>query len=51
MKMEKQQNKQSALLLVRALQQAVAVWREGGYKGGTSDTTRRLLENNVIIYG
>lgn len=36
--------KQSALPLVRALQQAVAAWREGGYKEGTSGTTRRLLE-------
>jgi type III restriction enzyme len=35
---------QSALPLVRALQQAVAAWREGGYKEGTSETTRRLLE-------
>lgn len=36
--------KQSALPLVRALQQAVAAWRDGGYKERTSETTRRLLE-------
>ena len=43
--MEKQQNKQqSPLPLVRALQQSVAAWRDGGYKEGTSETTRRLLE-------
>ncbi len=37
-------SQQSALPLVRALQQAVAAWRKGGYKEGTSETTRRLLE-------
>lgn len=43
--MEKQSTKQQSVLpLVRALQQAVAAWREGGYKEGTSETTRRLLE-------
>lgn len=39
-----QNNKQSPLPFVRPLQQAVAAWREGGYKEGTSETTRRLLE-------
>ncbi len=34
----------SPLPLVRALKPAVAAWREGGYKEGTSETTRRLLE-------
>ena len=34
----------SNLPLVRALQPAVSAWREGGYKEGTSETTRRLLE-------
>ena len=43
-KMQKEVKQQSALPLVRALQQAVAAWREGGYKEGTSETTRRLLE-------
>lgn len=38
------QVRQSNPPLVRALQQAVAAWREGGYKEGTSETTRRLLE-------
>jgi len=42
--MTKNDIKQSSLPLVRALQQAVAAWREGGYKEGTSKTTRRLLE-------
>ncbi|MCD5382033.1 MAG: hypothetical protein LR017_01810, partial [Candidatus Pacebacteria bacterium] len=42
--MQKEVKRQSALPLVRALQQAVAAWREGGYKEGTSETTRRLLE-------
>jgi type III restriction enzyme len=36
--------KQPSLPLVRALQPAVATWRERGYKEGTSETTRRLLE-------
>jgi len=36
--------KQSSLTLVRALQPAVMAWRDGGYKEGTSETTRRLLE-------
>ncbi len=36
--------KKSNLPLVCALQPAVAAWREGGYKEGTSKTTRRLLE-------
>ncbi|MEW5805174.1 MAG: DEAD/DEAH box helicase family protein [Patescibacteria group bacterium] len=40
----KEAKQQSALPLVRALQQAVAAWCEGGYKEGTSETTRRLLE-------
>ena len=35
---------QSLLPLVRALQPAVAAWRKGVYKEGTSETTRRLLE-------
>jgi len=35
---------QSLLPLVRALQPAVAAWRKVGYKEGTSETTRRLLE-------
>jgi type III restriction enzyme len=35
---------QSPLPLVRALKRAVAAWREGGYKEGISETTRRLLE-------
>jgi type III restriction enzyme len=42
--MKKQQNIQSNLPLVHALQESVAVWRDGGYKEGTSETTRRLLE-------
>ena len=37
-------SKQSTLPLVRALQQAVAAWHEGGYKEGTTKTTKRLLE-------
>jgi type III restriction enzyme len=36
--------KQSNLPLVRALQPLVKAWREGGYKEGTTETTRRLLE-------
>jgi len=40
----KMETKQSTLPLVRALQQAVAVWRKNGYKQGISETTRRLLE-------
>ncbi|BCX14584.1 MAG: type III restriction endonuclease subunit R [Patescibacteria group bacterium] len=42
--MSKSSKQQSLLPLVRALQLAVAAWREGGYKEGTSETTRRLLE-------
>lgn len=43
--MEKQSAKQqSALPLVRALRPLVKAWREGGYKEGTTETTRRLLE-------
>jgi len=34
----------SALPLVRALRPLVKAWREGGYKEGTTETTRRLLE-------
>jgi len=37
-------NRQSNLPLVRALRPLVQAWREGGYKEGTSETTRRLLE-------
>jgi type III restriction enzyme len=42
--MEKQTNNQSNLPLVRALRPLVKAWREGGYKEGTTETTRRLLE-------
>ena len=42
--MDNKKKQQSGSSLVRALQQAVAAWREGGYKEGTSETTRRLLE-------
>jgi len=35
---------QSNLPLVRALRPLVQAWREGGYKEGTTKTTRRLLE-------
>ena len=35
---------QSNLPLVRALRPLVRAWREGGYKEGTTETTRRLLE-------
>jgi type III restriction enzyme len=42
--MSKQEKQQSALPLVRALRPLVKAWREGGYKEGTSETTRRLLE-------
>ena len=37
-------NIKSNLPLVRALRSLVKSWREGGYKEGTSETTRRLLE-------
>jgi len=42
--MEKQLTSQSNLPLVRALRPLVKAWREGGYKEGTTKTTRRLLE-------
>ena len=42
--MNNKMQKQSSLTLVRALQPAVMAWRDGGYKEGTSETTRRLLE-------
>jgi len=42
--MGKQQSNQSNLPLVRALRPLVKAWREGGYKEGTTETTRRLLE-------
>ncbi len=35
---------QSHLPLVRALRPLVKAWREGGYKEGATETTRRLLE-------
>lgn len=35
---------QSSLPLVRALRPLVKAWRDGGYKEGTTETTRRLLE-------
>jgi len=42
--MSKAVEKQSNLPLVRTLRPLVNAWREGGYKEGTSETTRRLLE-------
>ncbi|MBI4215600.1 MAG: DEAD/DEAH box helicase family protein, partial [Parcubacteria group bacterium] len=42
--MEKQQSNQSNLPLVRTLRPLVKAWREGGYREGTTETTRRLLE-------
>lgn len=34
----------NGLPLVRSIQESVAIWRKGGFKQGTSETTRRLLE-------
>ena len=42
--MKDQIQNQSNLPLVRALRPLVKAWREGGYKEGTTETTRRLLE-------
>ena len=42
--MSNQTNNQSNLPLVRALRPLVQAWRNNGYKEGTSETTRRLLE-------
>ncbi|GAF69053.1 unnamed protein product, partial [marine sediment metagenome] len=34
----------SSLSIVHAINKSIVIWREGGYKEGTTETTRRLLE-------
>jgi type III restriction enzyme len=42
--MNQTSSKQSRLPFPHALKRAVSAWRGGGYKEGTSETTRRLME-------